>query len=570
MFNRSFHNLFIESMILGATLLASTSAHAEDRNLVAVTGTQTNIPSAIAQTTAGIAELPLSPNHQRFRDNFSETTIAQTPKIPAINSDASVQNTNSMSQVTSVSQFSDVQPTDWAFGALQSLVERYGCIAGYPNSTYRGNRAITRYEFAAGLNACLSRINELIATATSDLVTKEDLTTLQRLQAEFASELATLRGRVDSLEARTAELEANQFSTTTKLSAEAIFVITNAFQGSVNGDNTVFQDRVRLVFKTSFTGKDNLYTRLSTGNTTLLQLPGGSAEGLQTFNLAPSNNSLSLDWLSYYFPVGNKIDAYIGAVNGVLYDFVPTLSPYLESASGGGRALTEFASSSPIYRIGGGAGGGFNYRFSDQLVLSLGYLAGDHASPQPDRGFFNGQYSAFGQIAWNPNKNSGIGLTYVNAYQNRGAIFDLGSGFTLVGTDQANTPFERTITNSYGVEAFYKFSPRFAVNGFFGYTNAKNLAGSGSADIWYYALGLAFPDLGKQGNLGGVIVGAEPYRGGNPAPANDLSLHIEGFYKYRLTDNIAITPGVIWITAPAQNDDNQDAVIGTVRTTFTF
>lgn len=55
-----------------------------------------------------------------------------------------------MSQVTSVSQFSDVQPTDWALLALQSLVERYGCIAGYPNSIYRGNRAITRYKFAAG------------------------------------------------------------------------------------------------------------------------------------------------------------------------------------------------------------------------------------------------------------------------------------------------------------------------------------------------------------------------------------------------------------------------------------
>ncbi|MEH1892759.1 MAG: hypothetical protein V7K92_26040 [Nostoc sp.] len=93
MFNRSFHNLFMESMILGATLLTSTSAHAEDRNLVAVTGTQTNIPSAI----------PLSPNQTpRFGDNSSKTTIAQTPKIPVINSDASVQNTNSMSQVTSV------------------------------------------------------------------------------------------------------------------------------------------------------------------------------------------------------------------------------------------------------------------------------------------------------------------------------------------------------------------------------------------------------------------------------------------------------------------------------------
>ncbi|MGF1674123.1 MAG: iron uptake porin, partial [Rivularia sp. (in: cyanobacteria)] len=88
--------------------------------------------------------------------------------------------TSPMGQVTSVSQFSDVQPTDWAFQALQSLVERYGCIAGYPNGTYRGNRALTRYEFAAGLNACLDRVNELIATATANIVTKEDLATLQR------------------------------------------------------------------------------------------------------------------------------------------------------------------------------------------------------------------------------------------------------------------------------------------------------------------------------------------------------------------------------------------------------
>ncbi|HEY9662689.1 MAG TPA: iron uptake porin, partial [Allocoleopsis sp.] len=64
-------------------------------------------------------------------------------------------------QVTSISQLSDVQPSDWAFQALQSLVERYGCIAGYPDGTYRGQSALTRFEFAAGLNACLDRISEL-------------------------------------------------------------------------------------------------------------------------------------------------------------------------------------------------------------------------------------------------------------------------------------------------------------------------------------------------------------------------------------------------------------------------
>ena len=115
-------------------------------------------------------------------------------------------------QVTSITQFSDVYPTDWAYQALASLIERYGCVAGYPNGTFRGNRAMTRYEAAALLNACLDRITE---------VTDE----LRRLIKEFEKELAIIRGRVDGLEARVGELEATQFSTTTKLKGYSAWVL---------------------------------------------------------------------------------------------------------------------------------------------------------------------------------------------------------------------------------------------------------------------------------------------------------------------------------------------------------
>jgi BMFP domain-containing protein YqiC len=135
---------------------------------------------------------------------------------------------NSAGQVTSVSQLSDVKPTDWAFQALQSLVERYGVIAGYTDGTFKGNRALTRYEFAAGLNAALDRLNELIATSTTDLVKREDLDTITKLQEQFSVELAQFRGRLDSLEARTAKLEATQFTTTTKLIGRAQIVCENA------------------------------------------------------------------------------------------------------------------------------------------------------------------------------------------------------------------------------------------------------------------------------------------------------------------------------------------------------
>jgi len=92
-----------------------------------------------APAKASSLELKLSQSVESDR-------IAETNNKPIVLS-------QSIEQVTSVSQLSDVQPTDWAFQSLQSLVERYGCIAGYPDGTYRGNRSLTRYEFAAGLNA---------------------------------------------------------------------------------------------------------------------------------------------------------------------------------------------------------------------------------------------------------------------------------------------------------------------------------------------------------------------------------------------------------------------------------
>lgn len=102
--------------------------------------------------------------------------IAQAAStMPQIEAYALEKESETADQVTSVSQLTDVKPTDWASQALQSLVERYGCIVGYPDKTFRGNRVLTRYEFAAGLNACMDRINELIGASTADLIKKEDL-----------------------------------------------------------------------------------------------------------------------------------------------------------------------------------------------------------------------------------------------------------------------------------------------------------------------------------------------------------------------------------------------------------
>ncbi|MBV6626694.1 MAG: iron uptake porin [Rivularia sp. (in: Bacteria)] len=536
---------------------------------------QLQIQDASQATTTKLADSQVSQHditsNPKNKLNLSNSNILPVEKL------AQAEKKPAKSQVTSVSQLSDVQPTDWAFAALQSLVERYGCIAGYPNGTYRGNRALTRYEFAAGLNACLDRVNELIATATADIVSREDLATLQRLQEEFAAELATLRGRVDALEARTAELEANQFSTTTKLQGEAAFTLAGADGDDVDAE-IVFNERIRLQLVSSFTGKDKLFTRLTTGNIGNSFVDEiGTNEGRFAFD-GPGTNDLVIDRLHYVFPVGDKLKVTAMASLGAHHFYADVLNSGLNTGGGATGAMSRFAERNPIYRLGiarSTTGIGFSYKLADAIKIEGGYLAKNGSDPDQKAGLFNGNYSAMGQLVFQPIKRFKLGLTYINGYDPGDGTFAFGG----TGTNFANgllpgTEERRINSNSYGVQAQLDLSSKFSIRGWGSYTDVDFNGGSGDAEIWNYALALVFPDLGKKGGLGAIIAGAEPYAGDiSPRPANfenDTPLHIEAMYRYPINDNISITPGVIWLKSPNQNEDNEDVFIGALRTTFTF
>lgn len=550
------------------------------------------LTAALVVTTRAQAAQPNAP--------AGETSVSQLSN-PAAN--------NTLAQVTSVSQLSDVQPTDWAFQALQSLVERYGCIAGYPDGTYRGNRALTRYEFAAGLNACLDRVNELIATATADTVNKEDLATLQRLQEEFSAELATLRGRVDSLEAQTAELEANQFSTTTKLTGEVVAAVSDVFgeelavtsnpndpsnaarAGQDQEINTVLSDRVRLNFDTSFTGKDLLRTRLQARNTTPFArtgTPGAAGDtgtGMTRLGFDGDNgNDIQLDDFFYRFPVTDFAEVKVDFDASEFNDNVYTFNPAFESSGRG--AISRFGRFNPIYRQGeGGSGLTVNLNPQGKLGLSLAYLAPNANDPANNFGLFNGDYAALAQLAFRPSDALNIGLTYAHAYENNATSNvttsnNIGvSGGT--GSTYANNPFSgaATSSNHYAVEASFKLGDKLTLGGWGGLTYAIAEEGPGalnrgsSAEIWNWAATLAFQDFGKEGSVLGLIFGQPPRAGSNDFAGRrdrDTSYHLEALYRFPITDNIEITPGVIVLFNPEHNDDNDNIYVGTLRTTFRF
>ena len=504
----------------------------------------------------------------------TQTSVAQMSQ--SMSSDPVAQN------VTSVSQLSDVKPTDWAFTALQSLVERYGCIAGYPDRTFRGKQATSRYEFAAGLNACLDKINEIISAGLADKVGVEDLATLQKLQEEFAAELATLRGRVDALDAKTAKLEAQQFSTTTKLSGEAIMAVTGGSGnnlGAPTSTNVFVTSRVRLDLNTSFTGSDLLKTRLEVGNGSgsvpgaFVAGGGGDTNiGFDTYgqDYAGAGNGFTLAKLRYDFNLG---DARV-SVGPVLHAY-----DHIDVNSYANNEAADFSSTffinNPLHILvngqTGGAGGAFDWNIGKSAFSLRGlYLAGNGNQPTGDgvvnRGLTGDPYQATAELEFAPKNAAGEKPFALKLLYTNGSIGN-------------------TTVNAGGVNFEWAFSKKIAAFGRYGFgtldnrgplalggslatsgvaPNAGVVATSTSPQTWMF--GLAFPDLFKEGATGGIAIG-QPFI--ESKIGNATQTNLEAYYSFPVSSNIKITPDVQFIFNP-NNTSGATIFVGTLRTVFSF
>ena len=461
-------------------------------------------------------------------------------------------NQYSVDQVTSVTQFSDVKPTDWAYQALGNLVERYGCVAGYPNGTFVGRQAMTRYEAAALLNACLDRVTE---------VTDE----LKKLLAEFDSELSIITSRVDGLESKVGKLQATQFSTTTKLKGEVNFIL-----GGVPGlktnkgadvGNTAFNYDVRLNFDTSFTGKDLLRTRLRSGN--FGSDPFGSSSSLFKLDKAESyDDQVKIDRLYYQFPVGKSLTLTAGPlVRNTEMAWIPSAykSEILDFFQLGGA--------SGVYNKATGAG--FGAQWKQQVPKGQGgFLANlNYVSQDGD----NSETGVF---------NSDSGLNFMTQFGYRApqwgiaAAYRYGTEGSRVRTFNALGGGSGALTNgqesnSVALNAYWQpsdsgFVPSISVG--YGYNDVDgkgSKTGATDSDSWF--VGLQWSDVFAQGNTAGVAIG-QP---GNSENISEDATMVEIFYKYRVSDNISITPALFYVSNN-QRFQNESSWGGVVQTKFTF
>lgn len=476
---------------------------------------------------------------------------ASAPQVSDFDQD-SVQ----LAQITSVSELTDVLPSDWAFQALQSLVENYGCIQGYPDRTFRGQRSMTRFEFAAGLNSCLDVIATLIAQSGLD---PDDLATIRRLQEEFQAELATLRGRVDALEAEVATLEAQQFSTTTKLNGQVDMHIITPIDIIDGETSTSVANRARLNFDSSFTGNDRLRIRLQAGDGNAINAVGGLANAGNSDNnggFFQSNYNVGVDDFYYQFPVGSRVTVTASARGLQGDDWVTsTIVPY------DGPGIAD-ASGPAFYDAGGsssnGAGAGVSIAFSDNFVLDAGYTASNLGGGTP--GVIGGATSPSVGIFAASSQSYIAQLSYLSdGFLDAAFVYqhsDQSSTFSTGGTGAAAAPGG---VDTYAGLLNLDFGNFFVA----GYGAFQSFNGG---DDFNWTAGAGFNDFLLEGSQLGVYGGQLPQLAG----ATDNPWIIEGYYEIPFNQFLTITPAVVYGAPNNIAFTDNSGLWGALRATFRF
>lgn len=524
-----------------------------------------------------------------------------------------------LAQVSEITELTDVSVDDWAYQALASLVEEYGCVEGYPDFTYRGDRFMTRYEFAAGLNSCLDAIRFLIA---ENGLSTEDLATIQRLSEEFAAELAELGARVDALEADVAELRANQFATVTKLRGNVFAHINSGFRDTpiltertfagnafVGGRDAQGNPIVQTIdtnpevtfsyltwinLNSSFTGSDRLTLQFVAGDGTassnIYTSAGlfntlGAPFTLQTGAPGGSINDVYIRELSYGFPIGDKVSLEVGPrvnwyrfFDNNRYTFFLTGANSFNSSGG-----------TQVNAVDRGTGAIMVWNMTDWADLRVGWLAENteflttSAVPDPSRGLFGGAHTLTAQLGLKPVDDVNLRLLYTRsrlvpngAGQIGGAVSEplygladdgFGGALDAATADTFLVNFDWAALDWLGLFGRYSYGSTNLID------DDDNV---GSVEAQSFQFGFAFPDLFKEGALGtisyvipfDILDGREFLVAGGGDGGTQQELEVS--YRYPLSSNIAIMPSFYWITNANNFDENGNLYFLNLQTQLFF
>jgi hypothetical protein len=425
-------------------------------------------------------------------------------------------------------QFSDVVPGDWAYTALQNLSESYGCVENDYTQSLKNGQALTRYEAAALVNACLE----------SGVASAEVNDDASRLANEFGTEMAILKGRVDGLEYKVKELSAGQFSSSTKMSGGAQFVL-GAIDGNSTG-KTAAEYNFTLDLNTSFTGEDGLYTQLVSGNQDENVLDGAETS---------TSKAVEVQSLFYSFPIG---------------DFQVTAGPLLDQDDVISATYSVYSQS---------------FRLSQMPWSAIGTTGAGAAVAWANDSGFNATFSNITTEADAADASKGLWSEESTDTTTVAVGYDAnqwGGGLIYTANDGANT--ESADYTTLGVGAYYRpdgFPTISVVYDTKDYDGATvNDGGSKKTvhDGEKLLIGLDYP-------VWGGTASAAYQKDNDQGVGGD---NFELYYDYPINDGVSVKAG-IFVEGDAATDYERERSLGTgvgtnqidrtgymVETTFTF
>jgi len=375
------------------------------------------------------------------------------------------------------------------------------------------------------------------------------------------------------------ELEATQFSTTTKMRGRVDMVLGSTKYTGDFGDysNLVtrnaagqpvgaqpqeavsFNYRYTLNLDTSFTGKDLLYTRLRSGNFGNSAFSGSASSAyvpLAQLDVANNNDDvLKIDKLWYMFPVlGDNGMVFIGPRIENYYMLASQPTVYAE----GDFILKWFKDRGApgVYGNSSGAGAGFwiatdRAPNGTRLSWSNNYVARDGSKGDSSQGGIGNQNSegkfvsqlAFGNSQWQV--STAYAYTQANMTMGRGT--PLGAASVATGSN----------ASSWAINAYWQpqqsgWLPSLSLGYEISWFNTTDLADGVRSQSQSWMAGLEWDDVFMQDNALGFGIGGGQWVSavkGDSTP-NDGNMVMELWYKFQVTDNISITPAVFYLSRP--------------------
>ncbi len=455
----------------------------------------------------------------------------------------------------SISDFSDVHPSDWAYQALNNLRKRSGCTAASPNGS------MTRYEAAALLNKCLGNVAQF---------NEEE----QSLVDEFSAELAAIKGhRLEGVEAGVDHSghghESLGFSPSTKIHSKTIFLVggVNSGDSGTNDEAVTFTYHNIIEAETSFNGSDLLLHEIEACNSGDTPFTGEAA----LESACDDGNGLTLARSFYQFPVGSRNDTNFTATIGarVRQDQMLGVWPSAYPTDSVLDVLT-YAGANAAYPLTVGAGAGITYA-KDNFSASLLVVSESEDAASSSAGVLTteGSDDVTTQIAWLGDSGFTIAAAYT---MSDGGCNPHDEDAEAGAINTCSTAELRQSYDAFGISASYEidnddslFIPASISAGFGWSQPHTEVENNDVEDEQTWTVGLVWDsNFGYEGsNLGFAIGSAEGHRDDS---GYDDPLAYEVYYSMPVSDNITVTPAFFSI----EKNGADDYTGGVVKTTFTF